>query len=358
MRSTPEGAVPLKVRSETVVEAVKTGKPSHILGLQHFDHAYPIIAEARCLRCHIDEIVNRPMAVLVVREDVAKSRSDALNRALIAFFLLVPIPVLMAFAVSRFVNSHLGDAVSKLSNKVHQVTTVSDLTQLSLDLETDSETLKFGELENIYVEVGSLISRIREVAVDREMLEFQIKVLERFVITSDEIRDWKQRVSYLLNEVNSVMSVNALFCVFGDTEKKYVIEVFWTFNPSEETRYAMEMTILQRINAEDLYCRKKTDLIVNHNIVSDTQQAQVLKYNDLIHSTKTIYPGIPQIGGILGVGIQSSLASEPSRSIVITSILTTLQNVIGSIKAISKYTKDLEYYATRDSLTNLFNQFR
>jgi diguanylate cyclase (GGDEF)-like protein len=38
------------------------------------------------------------------------------------------------------------------------------------------------------------------------------------------------------------------------------------------------------------------------------------------------------------------------------SILSTLLNVVGSVKAIYKYTKDLEYYATRDPLTNLYNQ--
>jgi diguanylate cyclase (GGDEF)-like protein len=40
----------------------------------------------------------------------------------------------------------------------------------------------------------------------------------------------------------------------------------------------------------------------------------------------------------------------------VESILATLLNVVGSVKAIDKYTKDLEYYATRDPLTNLYNQ--
>ncbi len=41
---------------------------------------------------------------------------------------------------------------------------------------------------------------------------------------------------------------------------------------------------------------------------------------------------------------------------MIDSVLTTLLNVVGSVKAIYKYTKDLEYFATRDPLTDLFNQ--
>ena len=31
-------------------------------------------------------------------------------------------------------------------------------------------------------------------------------------------------------------------------------------------------------------------------------------------------------------------------------------NVVGSVKAIHKYTRDMEYYATRDPLTDLYNR--
>ncbi|MCD8491449.1 MAG: bifunctional diguanylate cyclase/phosphodiesterase, partial [Geovibrio sp.] len=42
--------------------------------------------------------------------------------------------------------------------------------------------------------------------------------------------------------------------------------------------------------------------------------------------------------------------------LVVDSILTTLMNVVGSVKAIHLYTKDVEFFATRDPLTNLHNQ--
>lgn len=63
----------------------------------------------------------------------------------------------------------------------------------------------------------------------------------------------------------------------------------------------------------------------------------------------------PRIGGIVGIG-QSELVADPVKTLVIEGILTTLLNVVGSVKAIYKYTSELEYYATRDPLTNLYNQ--
>jgi diguanylate cyclase (GGDEF)-like protein len=62
------------------------------------------------------------------------------------------------------------------------------------------------------------------------------------------------------------------------------------------------------------------------------------------------------VGGIVGIGVQSNLAMDPIYHIVLDSVLATLLNLVGSVKAISKYTKDIEYYATRDPLTHLHNQ--
>jgi len=355
-RETPDGKAPDKVKSRTVIEAVNTGKPSHLMTMQLFDHAFPIKASSSCLKCHHEVRTDQVMGVLVIRQDIEKSRNDIINRALVTFFLLLPIPLLMAFLVSRFVNRHLGDAVAKLNRKVHQVNSVSDLTILGQDLEAEGEALKFGELEAIYAEIGALISRIRDVAVGREMLEFEIRVLERFIITSEAIRDWKERVSFLLGEVNKVMPAYALFCIFQVEEEGYDIEVFWSATPSEETRNTMEAIIRQQAKAEKLHYVSDQSVAVIHNMPDHASHTLELKYDEVALEVKSLYLETPQIGGVVGIGVQSQMIADPVRSLVINSILTTLLNVVGSIKAIYKYTHDLEYYATRDPLTNLFNQ--
>lgn len=54
--------------------------------------------------------------------------------------------------------------------------------------------------------------------------------------------------------------------------------------------------------------------------------------------------------------MHSGVLEDETRYLVVESVLSTLLNVVGSVKAIYKYTRDLEYYATRDPLTDLFNQ--
>lgn len=350
------GTVGWQSDEPAVADVLRTGNAVHRHTPYTSINVFPVKAETSCRSCHPAFQAGQVQAILAIKEDISQASFTLLNRALSSFLLLLPFPLLMAFLVARFVNHHLGDAVSKLNSKVHSVTTVSDLTLLGQELESEGETLKFGELEAIFGEFSGLVTRIRDVAVGREMLEFEIKVLERFIITSEAIRDWKERVGYLLNEVNKVMPAYALFCVFQVEEDGYDIEIFWSAPPTAATRSTMELIVRQQIKDEKLRCSSEAAIMIIHNITNESAPLLELARDEIELETKSLYLDMPQIGGVVGIGVQSQIMADPIRSLVINSILTTLLNVIGSIKAIYKYTKDLEYYATRDPLTNLFNQ--
>jgi diguanylate cyclase (GGDEF)-like protein len=64
----------------------------------------------------------------------------------------------------------------------------------------------------------------------------------------------------------------------------------------------------------------------------------------------------PKIGGIVGIGVNAVAVEDDTLRLVMDSILSTMLNVVGSVKAINKYTRDMEYYATRDPLTDLYNR--
>ncbi|CAH2031188.1 putative bifunctional diguanylate cyclase/phosphodiesterase [Trichlorobacter ammonificans] len=355
----PEAGAPLPAAAGEAGHLNATftsGATVHRRTLNSFEHIFPFKAEDRCLGCHPGARPGEVLGVLDIREDFREMRDDTVRRGLYSFFLLMPIPLLMALSVSRFVNRHVGDAVTRLDEKVQSVTRVSDLTQVGMEIEAESEILRFGELETVFSGFGAFVQRIKDVAVGKEMLEFEIKVLERFIITGDSIRDWKERVSYLLEEINKVMPAYALFCIFQIEDESYDIEVFWASPPSPLTRSIMEEIIRNQADHENLRCRPGATIQVIHNISSETGAPLELDRHEIELETKSLYLERPQIGGVVGIGVQSQIMMDPIRSLVINSILTTLLNVVGSIKAIYKYTRDLEYYATRDPLTNLYNQ--
>ncbi|MDR3580972.1 MAG: hypothetical protein P4L44_13510, partial [Oryzomonas sp.] len=305
------------------------GLDFHAQTISNIQHYYPLKAKSSCLACHPGARVGEVLGVLSITEDIRAARDAFLRKFFLIFALLLPTPFLMSFIVARFINKRIGAAIDILGEKVHSVNTVTDLTTLQLH----DERLMFKELDAIFDEFGNLISRIKNVAVGKEMLEFEIQVLERFIITSDAIRDWKERVCYLLTEVEKVMQVYAIFCVFQIDEEAYDIEVFWLNPPSPSTLNVMDEIIRERIAHEKL---QLDSVKVVNNIVNARGAFMELDRNEIELQTKSLFLDMPQIGGVVGIGVQSQVAHDPIRSLVIGGILTTLLNVVGSIKAIYK----------------------
>lgn len=337
---------PAVTRACTTGEVVETNRPLV------FDTVYPLAASAVCLKCHENAHAGEVLGALRVRQNIEPMVREA-GMKLFGFFLfLSPIPLLMAGFIARLANDRVARAIDHLRDKVADINSVQDLTRLELA----GVRPGFAEFGRVFAEIDKLVSRIRGVSIDKEMLEFEIQILEKFIITSDVIRDWKEHVSSLLLEINKVIDAYALFCIFQVEEERYDIEIFWRSQPAEATRESFERIVLEKIRRENPKLASLAGLQFIHTIADP--HAAPLDLGDIAIDlqTKSLILNAPQIGGVVGIGVQSEQTRDNIRSLVIDSILTTLLNVVGSIKAIYKYTRDLEYYATRDPLTNLYNQ--
>lgn len=313
---------------------------------------FPLVADRQCLSCHANARLGTILGALKVRQDIEPMMRDAKRKLFFLFLLLSPIPVLMALFIARLVNARVVPSIHDLADKVARVNSIRDLTRL----EFSKVAPGFTELDRIFGEVSTLVDRIRGVSVDKEILELEIQMLEKFIITSEVIRDWKEHVSSLLVEINQVVDAYMLFCIFQVDEELYDIEIFWRSAPGEQTRQKVEEAVLGRIRSENSRLAMIPTMQVIHNVASTESSPMCLGQEEIELQTKSLILDSPQIGGVVGIGVQSESPWNSTRSLVIDSVLTTLLNVVGSIKAIHKYTKDLEYYATRDPLTNLFNR--
>ncbi|MHB8292404.1 MAG: putative bifunctional diguanylate cyclase/phosphodiesterase, partial [bacterium] len=183
-------------------------------------------------------------------------------------------------------------------------------------------------------------------------------LLERFIITSEVVKDWKEHVFNLLIEMNNIIKVYNVFSIFVQDEDLIELEVFWRGEPPEKTKKMFDKMINKSVyyDNSNSFLKDIKNIIITHNIADKKIKLPELTADDILVRTKKIILDTPHIGGIVGIGVQSEESLDSTRELVINSVLTTLLNVIGSIKAIYKYTKDLEYYATRDGLTGLYNQ--
>ncbi|MBI5212448.1 MAG: bifunctional diguanylate cyclase/phosphodiesterase [Nitrospirae bacterium] len=311
---------------------------------------YPIKAEGRCLKCHVRAGAGDVFGVMKVQQDISPAINEVKRKANLFFFILLPIPFIMAGAVAVFLNARINRSTTFFHDRISSINEVKDLTTLSLS----NAYSGFVEFNQVLGEIKGLVQKIKDVAIDREILEFEIKVLEKFIITSEVVKDWKDHVSNLLLEINKAMEAYALFSIFQVGEEVYDLEIFWRNKPLDTTKERFEHIVKRKI--EDSMRFSMAEIKIIHNVADPSAFLQDLNETDINLQTKSLILETPQIGGVVGIGVQSEIARDAVRSLVIDGILTTLLNVVGSIKAIYKYTKDLEFYATRDPLTNLYNQ--
>jgi diguanylate cyclase (GGDEF)-like protein len=242
-------------------------------------------------------------------------------------------------------------ATTRLRDEIIKVNSVNDLTTLEL---TTTRT-DFAEINRILAEFNHFGRKMREVAIDKELLAFEVNLLETFIITSEVVKDWHDHVAKLLNQVNTIMDAYVLFSIFDTGNEVYDLEIFWRSRPSPRTLRYFDRVVNQRI-AEHRSPRPLSAIKTRHNIVNLDGPEMTIAEQDLDLQTKSIFLDDPRIGGVVGLGVHSELKADEGRALIVQGILTTLINVVGSVKAIYNYTKELEYHATRDPLTHLYNQ--
>lgn len=314
-------------------------------------HIYPLIAEERCLRCHINARAGDVLGAVEVRQDFTHLLADARRQLLTAFAPLLPAALLVAALAVWWVGRRIESSVERLQADFEQVQAVDDLRRIAVA----DHDLGFVEFNRILGALGGVLARLRTVAVDKDILSFEIGLLERFVITSEVVRDWREYVGRLLIDINTVLPAHTLFSLFKIDDEMFDLEVFWYGPVSGETRAKMERYIRDELVRLPSF-PDVGSCNIHHYIANQGGPEITLSDTEVALRVKSFFVDKPKIGGIVGIGVHSGVLEDETRYLVVESVLSTLLNVVGSVKAIYKYTRDLEYYATRDPLTDLFNQ--
>ncbi len=334
-----------------IATAFRLGEPQLDKQGGQVRYLYPLVARDECLRCHINATSGDSLGVIEVSQHLDPLIAGARESLITSMLFYIPIPIIVALLAGLFLNKRIRRSIDHLQDKVDSVNKVSDLTHIDLK----PVDVGFDELNNIIDKVEELTSKLRGVAVDKELLEFEIRLLEKFVITSEVVRDWREYICYLLRDINKVIDAYTLFSIFKVDDELFALEVFWRYPPDDITRNMMEKAIRAQLKKSPHFS-EVNDLEIHHNIAEPDGPEMHFEQEEIELQSKSLLVDTPKIGGIVGIGVQAEIVKDKMRLLVMESILSTLLNVVGSVKAIYKYTKDLEYYATRDPLTNLYNQ--
>ncbi|MDZ7819305.1 MAG: GGDEF and EAL domain-containing protein [Aliarcobacter sp.] len=311
----------------------------------------PLTVKPDCMACHINTKEGDVLGVLEVKQDLNSIFTESKYQFIAFFLIIIPLFYLSAFLSSRYTTKQIVDSLTLFNDKVKNINSVQDFKAF----DSKNIDLKFKEFNEIVNNVDLMAEKLKGIAVDKELLEFEIKLLDKFIITSDVVKDWKEYISDLLIEINKIMETYTLMTIFRVGEDQFEVDIFWLGMPKDEQKDVFEKYINKTIK-ESEYFQGMTDFKIKHIIADRNKCLSAVKEKDIEYRSKSLFLDSPKIGGIVGIGLQSAFSNDPVRYIVIDSILTTMANLVGSVKAIHKYTQDLEYYAARDPLTDLFNQ--
>lgn len=311
----------------------------------------PLVAKSECLFCHANAKVGDTLGVIELRQDLNNLFLETKYQYIAFFLIIIPLFFIPAYISSRYSSKKVTQNLEIFGNRVQNINSMKDFS----NFHSQDINLHFEELNSVLKNVDDMAEKIKNIAVDKELLEFEIKLLDKFIITSDVVKDWRDYISDLLVEINKIMETYTLMTLFRVGDDQFEVDVFWLGTPHHKSKRLFEDYILSIIKTSPTF-EGMTDFTIKHIIANSDLCLQELDEKTIEYRSKSLFLDSPKIGGIVGIGLQSSLASDPIRYIVVDSILTTMANLVGSVKAIHKYTQDLEYYAARDPLTDLFNQ--
>ena len=332
-------------------EVLTSGKSQLITNDDGIRYLYALNAKEVCTNCHTNVEEGDTLGMIEVQQALDNSLFQANKDLILTLLLVSPLPLLLAFLATQQISARIDNSIEQLAESIESVESISDLARL----EEGKERLAFYELQKIFGQVHSLSDKLNDIAVDKELLEFEIRLLEKFVITSEVVRDWREYVNFLMMDINKVMNVFTMFSIFKVENEVFDLEVFWLQPPTERTRLLMEEAIKHRLD-QDGASLAFGGVHIRHNMVNESAEKLDLDEDAIELQTKSLLVETPKIGGIVGIGVHADTIQDTTKLLVLESILSTLLNVVGSVRAIYKYTRDLEYYATRDPLTNLYNQ--
>ncbi|UYG04357.1 bifunctional diguanylate cyclase/phosphodiesterase [Halomonas sp. LR3S48] len=315
----------------------------------------PLVARSECLACHQNAATGDVLGVIDIQHDLAPISREMRYNYLALFIVAALVILLLALGMSKLFAGRIQATLKQFRERLEAVNSVEDFRKLDF---SDAK-VRFHELNEALQQVNALVDRLRNVAVDKDILEFEIRLLSKFIITSEVVRDWREFIKELLADINTIIQAHTLVTIFQVEDEGYELEVFWYREVAPETRATFEALLTQLLENKPEGQPGGSVLKVHHHTVMNAGADEAvadLSPEDIRLQTKSLLLEAPKIGGIVGIGVQSDLAQDPIRHIVIDGILSTLLNLVGSVKAIYKYTQDLEFYATRDPLTNLHNQ--
>ena len=260
------GDIEEKAKDSTLVD-ILNGKVEKLDNFENnvVRNILPLKATNDCKTCHINAQIGDVLGVLEVKQDLNSIFSESKYQYIAFFLIIVPIFYLLAFLSSRYTTKQILDSLNLFNDKVQNINSVQDFKAF----DSKNIDLYFKEFNEIVQNVDLMAEKLKIVAVDKELLEFEIKLLDKFIITSDVVKDWREYICDLLIEINKIMETYTLMTIFRVGEDQFEVDIFWLGMPKDHQKEVFDAYINKTIK-ESEYFKEMTDFTIKQeNIDAD-----------------------------------------------------------------------------------------
>lgn len=328
---------------ENLLERLRGGGPTVTRAGDFLRTYYPVRAEPGCVRCHTRVQGNDLLGVVEVRHDIGPDLKAGQESSVLLLIAVFALPLLVTAVAARWLSKRLVRSLEAVRRKFDQVR-VSKSGQVAA---VEGADVGYEELNSL---LTSLLGKLQSVTED---LQFGINVAGTLTVTTETVREWKAEVRRILSQMNDVFPTYALCALFEEGLGGHRLEIIWRAAASPETQAALQDLVHERLS------RSRGDgsldsLDVSQTVGEGSAGVSEPALEHLERGLRIAVLGTPGVGGILAVGLAIEPLSE-NRVLVLETMLPTLANVVGALRAMDSYIQKMIQYATRDPLTGLYN---
>ena len=207
-------------------------------------------------------------------------------------------------------------------------------------------------VRGITLEFNDTIGKLASTLVEKDLLERQSRVLERIILSHENVSQWQEFVQEILLDFHGIFPFDFFYIAFAD-EHGLSLYIYYVGAFTDDARHDARQFLSRKMLAS-LGLRDDVRLTIEEFTV--LAQGRSSGLSDARMITVAVPEHTPRLAGLLGVAYVSDGALTAQEESVVRSILSVMVMVVGSSKLLSRTLTELEYYAAHDPLTGLHNR--
>lgn len=257
----------------------------------------------------------------------------------IIFLVLTPVAIFTSFLFSAYLKKKITNSIYAVEKTFKGLNSLSEISEINIK----DKDLFFSEYGNLLIELEKFLKRINQVAVDKKELEKFIKIMDALIIDIDNVKNEQITIKSFLHKLESLFKVDGFFFL-NNKDKNLEFYFYDVLSYDFEIIKKTVKRYLENKNIKDLEIKMlyKSALKVN-------DEENIYLYY-IAFSNLTLYEEC-----ITGVILKNQINDE-TKEFIMKSVLILLTNLTITIKVLNRSVKEIEYFATKDSLTLLDNQ--